>query len=125
MFGRSRRSAQGTERQLVGPGGAPKPEINSTGKQASQRPKLLSDDVGSMVGKHDAAGADADGFRSCRDMADHDRCCSARNPRHVVVLRYPDSAIAPRFGMDRDISGIVECTARVGVLRYPDEIEDG
>ena len=78
-----------------------------------------------MVGEHEAAGADANGFGSCRDMTNHHRRRGARNSRHVVMLRYPDPTITPGFRMDRDITGVVECAARVGILRDADEIEDG
>src|SRR5882672_7448159 len=49
VFGRFRRSAQGAQCKLIGPWCTAKPEVNAAGKQPRQRPKLLGDDVGSMV----------------------------------------------------------------------------
>ena len=46
-------------------------------------------------------------------------------PGHVVMLRHPDAAIAPGLGMNRDIAGVVERAARIGVFGDADEIEDG
>jgi hypothetical protein len=78
-----------------------------------------------MVGKHDAARADADGFCSGCDMTDHDRRRGAGDARHVVVLRHPDAAITPGFSMNSNIAGVVEGAARIGVFGNADEIEDG
>ena len=75
-----------------------------------------------MVGEHDAARADTDGFRSRGDMADHDRRCSARDAGHVVMLRHPDAAIAPSLGMNRNIAGVVERAACIGFFGDADEI---
>ena len=58
-------------------------------------------------------------------MTDHDRCRGAGDARHVVMLRHPDAAIAPGLGMDRDIAGVVERAARIGVFGDADEIENG
>jgi hypothetical protein len=40
------------------------------------------------------------------------------------MLRYPNAAIPPGLGMDRDVTGVVERAARVGVFSDGDEIED-
>jgi len=40
------------------------------------------------------------------------------------MLRYPNAAIAPSLGMNRNIAGVVECAARVGVFGDADEIEN-
>ena len=109
---------------MVGAGGAAQPKVDTAGKQPRQRPELFGDDVGRMVGEHDAAGADADGFRSRCDMTDHDRRCGARDARHVVMLRHPDAAIATSFGMNRNIAGVVERAARIGFFGDANEIED-
>ena len=124
MFGGFRRAAQSAQRELIGPGCAAQPKIDATWKQPFQRPELLGNDVGRMVGEHDAARADTDGFRSRRDMTDHDRCRGARDARHVVMLRHPDAAIAPGLGMDRNIAGVVERAARIGFFGDADEIEN-
>jgi hypothetical protein len=57
-------------------------------------------------------------------MANYDRCRSTRDARHVVVLRHPDAAIAPSLGMNRNIAGVVERAARIGVFGDADEIEN-
>jgi hypothetical protein len=41
------------------------------------------------------------------------------------MLRDPDSAITPFLGTDREITGIVESAARIGIFGDTDEIEDG
>ena len=110
---------------MVSPGRAAKSKVDAAWKQPRERPELLGDDVGCMVGKHDAARADADGFRSGCDMTDHDRRRGAGDARHVVMLRHPDAAIAPGFGMNRNIAGVVQGAARIGVFGNADKIEDG
>ena len=124
VFGRFRRAAQSAQRELVGPRRAAQPKINTAWKQSCQRPELLGDDVGCMVGKHDAAPADANGSCSCCDMANHNGRRGARNARHVVVFGHPNPAIAPGLGVDRDIPGVVERAPRIGVFGDADEIED-
>ena len=78
-----------------------------------------------MVGKHNAARADADGFCSRGDMTNHNRRRGARDARHVVMLCHPNAAIAPGLGMDREITGVVERATRIGGFGDADEIEDG
>ena len=124
VFGCFRRAAQSAQCELVGPGCAAQPKVNAAWKQSRQRPELFGDDVGCMVGEHDAARADPDCFCSGCDMTNHNRRCSARNAWHVVMLRHPNAAIAPSLGMDRNITGIVECGARVDIFGNADEIED-
>ena len=119
------RAAQGAQRELVGARRAAEPEVDAARKQPRQRPELLGDDVGRMVGQHDAARADPDGLCSRGDMANHDRRRGAGDARHVVMLGHPDAAITPFLGMGREIAGIVERAARIGVFGDADEIEDG
>ena len=107
------------------PGRAAQPEVDAARKQPRQRPELFGDDVRRMVGQHDAAGADPDGLCPRGDMAKHDRRRGAGDARHVVMLRHPDAAIAPVLGMDREIAGIVERAARIGIFGDADKIEDG
>ena len=71
-----------------------------------------------MVGEHDAARADADRFCARCDMTDHNRRRGAGDARHVVMLRHPDAAIAPGFGMNRNIAGVVLGAARIGVFGW-------
>src|SRR5207244_3946812 len=51
VFGGFRRAAQGAQRELVGPGRAAQPKVNTAWKQLRQRPELLGDNVGRMVGE--------------------------------------------------------------------------
>ena len=124
VFGGFRRAAQGAQRELVGARRAAEPEVDAAGKQPRQRAELLGDDVGRMVGQHDAAGADADGLRAGGDMRDDDRGRGAGDARHVVMLGHPDAAIAPVLGMGGEIAGVVERAARIGLFGDADEIED-
>ena len=119
------RAAQGAQRQLVGARRAAEPEVDAARKQPRQRAELFGDDIGRMVGQHDAAGADPDGLGAGGDMANHDRGRGTGDARHVVMLGHPDAPIAPALGMSRKIAGIVECAARIGVFGDADEIEDG
>jgi len=41
------------------------------------------------------------------------------------MLRHPDAAITPFLGMGREITGIVERAARIGIFGDADKIEDG
>ncbi len=125
VLGRFRRAAQRAQGELIGARRAAEAKVDAVRKQPRQRAELLGDDVGRMVRQHDAAGADPDGAGSRRDMPDHDRRRGAGDPRHVVVLRHPDPAIAQRLGMAGDIARIVQRAARVGVLGDADEIKDG
>lgn len=61
-----------------------------------------------MVGQHDAAGADSYRLRSRRDVADDDGGRGARDADHVVVLRQPETVIAPTLGVLREIERVVE-----------------
>jgi hypothetical protein len=49
VFGRFRRPAQSAQRELVGPGRAAQPQINTARKQSCQRPELLGDDAEALT----------------------------------------------------------------------------
>jgi hypothetical protein len=53
ILGRFGRAAQGTQRELVGAGGAAQPEVDAAWKQPRQSPKLFGDDAAAftLVGK--------------------------------------------------------------------------
>jgi hypothetical protein len=51
---------QGPQRHRVGAGRPAETEVDAAGKQGCERAELLGDDVGRMVGQHDAAGANPD-----------------------------------------------------------------
>src|SRR5690606_13981099 len=74
-----------------------------------------------MVGEHDAARADADAFRSRRNMADQHRRCRARDSRHPVMFREPVAPVTPAFAMLREIQGVAK--GRGGVAAFRDRCE--
>ena len=113
---RLRRAAQSAQRELVGAGSATESEIDAARKETGQRPELLGNHIGRMIGQHYAAGADPDGLRPRGDMGQHDRRRCAGDARHIVMLRNPDAAIAPSLRMGREIAGVVERAAGVRVL---------
>lgn len=125
MFGIPRRTAKGTQRKLVGAGRATQTEIDAARKQALQRPELLGDDIGRVVGQHNAAGADADGLRTRRNMRDHNRRRSTGNGRRIVMLRNPDTPVAPSLGMGGKVASIVQRAACVGFVGDMGCFKDG
>ena len=76
-----RRAAQSAQRELVGAGSATESEVDAARKETRQGPELLGDDIGGMIGQHDAAGADPDGLRPRGDMGEHDGRRGAGDPR--------------------------------------------
>jgi hypothetical protein len=101
-------AAKGARGAHVGSGRPPKTEIDAAGQQRFQRAELFGDDERRMVGKHDAAGADADGPGGRPYMGDDDRGCGACDARHAVVLGKPDAFVALLLGLDRQATGLVE-----------------
>lgn len=61
--------------------------------------KLLGDDDGRVIRHHDAAGSYPDSASSSRNVADHNRGCSAGDTRKVMVFRNPVSAETPFLGV--------------------------
>ena len=116
-LGGLRRTTQGAQGELVRARGAAEPEVDAAGKEPRQRSELLGDDIGRMVRQHDAARPDPDGRGARGEVGEHDRRRGARDPRHVVMLRHPDAAIAPRFRMGGEVAGVVERAAGVGLLQ--------
>jgi hypothetical protein len=78
-----------------------------------------------MIGQHDASGADADSAGGRCDMLDHQRCGGARNAAHIVMLRHPETAVAPALGMLRQVAGIVERLSRCTALYDGRQVEYG
>ena len=91
---------------LVGARGATDPQVDPSREQRRERPELLRDDQGRMVGQHDAARAHPDRRRSVGDVADHDRGRRAGDARHVVVLGDPVASIAPTLRMLGQIGAV-------------------
>ncbi len=125
ILGRFRRAAERAQRHLVGARRAAEPQIDATGEQPRQRAELLGDDIGRVVGQHDTARTDADGFGPGGDVRDDDRRRGAGDARHIVMLGHPQPSIAPGLGVGREIAGIVERPPRVGFLGDADELENG
>jgi hypothetical protein len=78
-----------------------------------------------MVGQHDAAGADADMTGFPRNMADHDGRSGAGDPRHVVMLGQPESAITPSLRTLGQIDRVAQRFCWGGIIPQRDEIKDG
>ena len=92
------------QRELVGSRRAAESEIDAAREQPRQRSELFGDDIGGMVGKHDAARADPDASSSrqrCEQSQSMSRrwrcpaCCDAPPPRAA------DSPISPRAPQGR------------------------
>ena len=124
-LGGLRRTTQGVEGYLIRARGAAEPKVDAARKQSRQRPELLGDHIRRMVREHDAPGPDPNGRRSGGEMSKHDRCRCAGDARHVVMLRHPDTPIAPFLGVGGEVASIVEGAARVGLLRDANKFENG
>ena len=108
---------------MIGTGCASKAEIDSAREERLERPELFGDDERRVVGKHDAAGTDADRLRATGDVRDHHGGRGARNARHVVMFGEPEADVAEPLGMTREIEGVLERRRRVAPLRDRREIE--
>ena len=86
---------------------------------------MFGDDIGRVIGQHDAAGADADIVGARRDMGDGERGRSAGDAGEVMVLGNPDPLKAPLLGMDRNIAGPIQRGADIAVLGDTGEFENG
>jgi len=83
-------------------------EVDAIGEEGFQRTELLGHHERRMVRQHDAAGADADGRGSTRDMSDDDSRGRAGNARNVVVFGQPEALVAPALGVARQIEAVDE-----------------
>ena len=110
---------------LIRAGCASQAEVDPSGIEGGQGAKLFGDDQGCVVGEHDAAGADADGFRSAGDVADDDGGGGAGDAGHVVVLGEPEAAVVEALGVAGEVEGAVEGVGGSGTLGDGGEIEDG
>ena len=100
-------------------------EIDAAGKERGERAELFGDDQRRMIGEHDAAGADADGFCAAGDVRDDDGSGGAGDAGHVVVFCKPKAVVAPGFGVLREIERVAESVGGRGPLRNWGEVEDG
>ena len=83
------RAAQGVQGHLVGSWRAAKSETDATREQTLQGAELFGDDIGRMIGQHDAARADPDALGPGGDISNDDRCRRAGDARHIVMLGHP------------------------------------
>ncbi len=92
------RAPQGGGGDLVGPRGAPDPEVDPARVKRLQHPELLGDHQRRVVGQHHAAGADPHPLGPRRQGRRQDRRRGARDPGDVVVLGDPVAVIAEPLG---------------------------
>jgi hypothetical protein len=77
-----------------------------------------------VIWQHDSARAHANSLGASGNISDDDGSSSAGNSYHVVVLRQPESAIAPAFGMLSEIEGMMKSIRRGGSLCDECEIKN-
>jgi hypothetical protein len=70
-----------------------------------------------MIGQHDSASANADGFGASGNVSDDDGGGGAGNPDHVVVFGQPETAITPALSVLGKIKGMMQSVSRRGSLR--------
>lgn len=116
---------QGARGVHVGAGSPAETEIDAARKQGGQRAELLGDDQRRMVGQHDAAGADADGFGAAGNMGDDHGCGGAGNARHVVVLGQPVALVAQPLGMAGKIERVGQRLRCIAAFDDWRQVENG
>ena len=79
------------------------PEIDAPRRQRRQQVKVFGHLVGTVVLQHHAAGADANARRLAEQVADQHFRRRAGELRRVVVLRQPETPIAPAFRLLRQM----------------------
>jgi hypothetical protein len=77
-----------------------------------------------VVRQHDPTRSDSNGARSRGDVSHHDGRRSARDPRHVVMLRQPKTFVAQPLYMLREIQGAMQRIGDGASLNHRGEIED-
>ena len=98
-------AAQGSHGQEVAPGGAAEAEVDAAGVQCFQGAKLLGNHQRRMVGQHDAAATDADGFGGRSQVPDEHGGGGASQSGDGVMFRQPVALVSPSFHMLREIDG--------------------
>jgi hypothetical protein len=78
-----------------------------------------------MVGEHDSARANANAARFRSDGADDDRCRRAGDSGKIMMLRQPETIIAPFLGVLRKIDSITKSQRRITALDDGGQIEQG
>ena len=116
---------EGLRGPRIGAGRPAEAEVDAVRVERGERAELLGDDERGVIGQHDAAGADADGFRAAGDVAEGDGGGGAGDAGHVVVLGEPEAAIAEALGVAGEIERAVERIGGRAALRDGGEVEDG
>jgi len=84
-------------------------QVNSAGEKRFKSAELFGNGEGGVIGKHDAAGTDADGRSGVGDVTDQDGSGGTGDTINVVVLGEPKTFVAQRLGMKSQGAGAVEC----------------
>ena len=90
-----------------------------------ERAELLGDQQRRVVRQHDAAGADADRAGAARDMGERYRGRGARDARQIVMLGHPETPVAERFDMARQIERVAQRLAGIAALGDRRKIKNG
>ena len=90
-----------------------------------QRAELFGDDIGHMIGQHDAARPDPDPLRAIGHIADDHRGGGARDAGHVVVLGHPVAGEAPLVGVPGEVERVAECVGGGVADAHGNEVQDG
>src|SRR3954453_7853788 len=77
-----------------------------------------------MIGQHDAAGTDANGFSSGSHVPDDHCGRSARDARHAVMFCEPEALVAPTLCVSREVKRIAKRAGRIRARNDGREIED-
>ena len=110
----------------VAAGGATETKIDATGIESFECAELFRDDEGRVVGEHDAAAADPDGFCCPGDVADESGGgCGAGKTFNGVMFSKPETAIAPLLSVLREVDGARDGAGGRFVGTHADEVEHG
>lgn len=110
---------------MVGAGRASDAKVDPAGMQRLQRAELLGHHQRRVVGQHHATRADPDG-RGRGSQVRQQHCRGrTRDGRHVVVLGYPESLIAPLLGVLGEFGGESQRLGGVALAAHRCEVENG
>ncbi len=94
--------------QLIRTRGATQTQLNTPGEELRQGTKLFGDNQWRVVGQHDAAGTDTNGFGGSSDLTDEHGCGRTGDTGHVVMLGHPVTVEAKLLGMSCQIQHIMQ-----------------
>jgi len=92
-------TSKGLGGDLVGTGSTAESEVDAAGIQCFEGAELFGDNEWSVIGEHDAAGADADLRCGARDMSYQNGSCCGGDTFHGVMFGEPISFVAELFGV--------------------------